>query len=54
MTRPPTADDRFPFGLWTVGWPANDPFGVATRPVLDPVEAVSSPPVPGPTTSNAL
>ena len=36
----PTPDDRFTFGLWTVGWPARDPFGDATRPALDPVEAV--------------
>ncbi len=36
----PTRDDHFSFGLWTVGWPAADPFGVATRPVLDPVESV--------------
>ena len=28
------------FGLWTVGWPARDPFGDATRPALDPVESV--------------
>ncbi|GAA3559711.1 xylose isomerase [Amycolatopsis ultiminotia] len=36
----PTPADRFSFGLWTVGWPAADPFGVATRPALDPVESV--------------
>jgi xylose isomerase len=36
----PTKDDRFSFGLWTVGWQARDPFGDATRPPLDPVEAV--------------
>jgi xylose isomerase len=36
----PTREDRFSFGLWTVGWQARDPFGDATRPVLDPVEAV--------------
>src|SRR3954467_14160248 len=40
MTPTPTKDDRFSFGLWTVGWPARDPFGDATRPALDPVEAV--------------
>src|SRR3954466_2453737 len=40
MTPTPTKDDRFSFGLWTVGWPARDPFGHATRPPLDPVEAV--------------
>ncbi len=36
----PGPDDRFSFGLWTVGWQARDPFGDATRPPLDPVEAV--------------
>ncbi len=36
----PTPQDRFTFGLWTVGWPARDPFGDATRPALDPVETV--------------
>src|SRR5439155_24236556 len=36
----PTREDRFSFGLWTVGWPARDPFGDATRPPLDPVETV--------------
>ncbi|WP_020661054.1 xylose isomerase [Amycolatopsis benzoatilytica] len=36
----PTPEDKFSFGLWTVGWPAADPFGVATRPPLDPVESV--------------
>jgi xylose isomerase len=36
----PTREDRFSFGLWTVGWPARDPFGDPTRPVLDPVESV--------------
>jgi xylose isomerase len=33
-------DDRFTFGLWTVGWPGRDPFGDATRAPLDPVETV--------------
>ena len=27
----PTKDDKFSFGLWTVGWQARDPFGDATR-----------------------
>jgi xylose isomerase len=40
MTVTPTPADKFTFGLWTVGWPANDPFGDATRPALDPVESV--------------
>jgi xylose isomerase len=36
----PTPADKFTFGLWTVGWPARDPFGDPTRPVLDPVDTV--------------
>ena len=36
MTRQPTAQDRFSFGLWTVGWTGTDPFGGPTRPALDP------------------
>ena len=39
-TLQPTREDKFSFGLWTVGWQARDPFGDATRPPLDPVEAV--------------
>jgi xylose isomerase len=41
MTRPPTADDRFTFGLWTVGWQARDPFGDPTRAPVDPTEAIA-------------
>ncbi|EIE99435.1 xylose isomerase [Saccharomonospora glauca] len=40
MVDKPVAEDKFSFGLWTVGWRANDPFGDATRPALDAVEAV--------------
>ncbi|MEB8343427.1 xylose isomerase [Streptomyces endophyticus] len=40
MTYQPTPDDKFTFGLWTVGWQGRDPFGDATRPALDPVESV--------------
>jgi xylose isomerase len=36
--RTPTPDDRFSFGLWTVGWTGTDPFGSASRPALDPWE----------------
>jgi xylose isomerase len=36
----PTPADRFSFGLWTVGWPARDMFGDASRAPLDPVDAV--------------
>jgi xylose isomerase len=35
-----TTMERFSFGLWTVGWPAADPFGAPTRPSLDPAETV--------------
>ncbi len=40
MVTTPTQSDRFTFGLWTVGWKGQDPFGDATRPALDPVESV--------------
>ena len=36
----PTADDRFSFGLWTVGNTGRDPFGAAVRPVADPCHLV--------------
>ena len=36
----PVPEDRFTFGLWTVGWQARDPFGEATRPPLDPAETL--------------
>jgi len=37
----PTPEDKFTFGLWTVGWQARDPFGDATRPALDPAESIA-------------
>jgi xylose isomerase len=40
MRPKPTREDKFSFGLWTVGWQARDMFGEATRPVLAAVEAV--------------
>ncbi len=39
-TLQPTREDKFSFGLWTVGWQARDPFGDATRAPIDTVEAV--------------
>jgi xylose isomerase len=36
----PSREDRFTFGLWTVGWQGVDVFGGAVRPPLDPAEAV--------------
>ena len=35
----PTPEDKFSFGLWTVGWQGVDVFGPASRALLDPVEA---------------
>jgi xylose isomerase len=40
MSPKPRPEDKFTFGLWTVGWLARDPFGDPTRPPLDPVESV--------------
>ncbi|MEV7964896.1 xylose isomerase [Sphaerisporangium sp. NPDC088356] len=36
----PTKEDKFTFGLWTVGWQARDPFGDASRAPLDPAVAI--------------
>ena len=36
-----TADDRFTFGLWTVGHRGQDPFGLPTRPPIEPEEIVA-------------
>ncbi len=36
MTREPTPQDKFSFGLWTVGWTGTDPFGGPSRPALEP------------------
>ncbi len=41
MPASPTREDKFSFGLWTVGWQARDPFGDATRAAVDPVESVN-------------
>ncbi|MES2170287.1 MAG: xylose isomerase [Actinomycetota bacterium] len=40
MATTPTRDDKFSFGLWTVGYNGTDPFGGPTRPPLDVVEVV--------------
>ncbi|WP_030776918.1 xylose isomerase [Streptomyces sp. NRRL S-920] len=40
MNYQPTPEDKFSFGLWTVGWQGRDPFGDATRSALDPAETV--------------
>jgi len=36
----PERKDKFTFGLWTVGNPGADPFGLPTRTKIDPVEIV--------------
>ena len=36
----PAKQDKFTFGLWTVGWQGRDPFGDATREPIDPVDTV--------------
>ncbi|HET9861283.1 MAG TPA: xylose isomerase [Nocardioidaceae bacterium] len=36
----PTPEDRFSFGLWTVGWQGVDVFGGPVRDPLDPIESV--------------
>ncbi|MEU1131191.1 xylose isomerase [Streptomyces sp. NPDC005900] len=40
MNYRPTPEDKFSFGLWTVGWQGRDPFGDATRSALDPADTV--------------
>ena len=42
MTNQPTRDDKFSFGLWTIGYNGSDPFGGPTRPELDVVDAVEN------------
>lgn len=37
----PRPDDRFSFGLWTVGHRGQDPFGLPTRPPIEPEEIVA-------------
>ncbi len=36
----PRPEHKFTFGLWTIGNPGGDPFGVPTRAPLDPVDSV--------------
>jgi xylose isomerase len=36
----PTSEDRFSFGIWTVGWQGVDVFGGATRPPMPAERAV--------------
>ena len=40
MAPTPTPADKFSFGLWTLGWAAQDPFGGPTRPPLDNPAAI--------------
>jgi xylose isomerase len=41
MSLTPTPNDKFTFGLWTVGNAGRDPFGDAVRQRIDPVTAVN-------------
>lgn len=41
MTYRPLPDNRFSFGLWTVGNPGRDPFGAPVRAVADPCRIVA-------------
>ncbi|MDO8212330.1 xylose isomerase [Conexibacter sp. CPCC 206217] len=36
----PRPEDRFTFGLWTIGNPGRDPFGLPTRAAVDPADSV--------------
>ena len=36
-----TPNDRFSFGLWTVGHRGGDPFGLPTRPPIQPEEMLT-------------
>ena len=36
----PRKEDRFSFGLWTVGNQGRDPFGDVVRPSLNPIDSV--------------
>jgi xylose isomerase len=40
QTPTPTPEDKFSFGLWTIGFPGRDPFGDPTRAPMDPVYAL--------------
>jgi xylose isomerase len=40
MTATPTPDDKFSFGLWTIGYNGADPFGGPTRASMDIVHVV--------------
>ena len=40
MAVQPSREDKFSFGLWTVGWTGQDQFGAPSRAPLDVVEAV--------------
>jgi xylose isomerase len=40
MTRKPTVEDRFSFGLWTIGYSGIDTFGNPTRAPMDVVHVV--------------
>ncbi len=49
----PSRDDKFSFGLWTVGWEGVDVFGTAVRAPLDPVTPWRSSPSSAPPRSRS-
>lgn len=40
MNATPMREDKFTFGLWTIGWQAQDPFGGATRSAVNTVDVI--------------
>ena len=36
----PTPEDKFAFGMWTIGHPGRDPFGDSTRPPISTADYV--------------
>ena len=45
----PSREDRFSFGIWTVGWQGVDVFGSAVRPPMPAERAVYNWPNSAPT-----
>ena len=38
----PKREDKFAFGLWTIGHLGTDPFGTATRPPIYPADLLEN------------
>jgi hypothetical protein len=52
MSHSPTRDDKFSFGLWTIGWVGQDQFGSPSRAPLARGTSPTSPPAPRTTTGS--